>query len=244
MTVVLPNVAHFGTPWDVDTAIGWLTEQVTGRTTGWHNVCLGITAKAYGYAASGTVPAERGRSGWAIEAWDQAPVASKHPGVFDNAPRGAIFHWRKRWGKGPGHTATCDGAGRIFTNDLRIDGRITLEPIDDVRLKWGMVMVGWRAPQFIHGTGRNPDHPTPLPPPRVPVMPIVVLADLHGRDSSVSAKLVNDALVAEGLLPKLLARAYWSPAAQLAMRRYRALHKLEGRSSYVTLGRKHGFAVA
>ena len=88
VTVVLPNAVTCGTPWDVDTAIGWLTEQVTGRTTGWHNVCPASRRRPTGTPPRGTIPADRGRSGWAIEAWDQAPVATRASRRVRQRPRG------------------------------------------------------------------------------------------------------------------------------------------------------------
>lgn len=164
MSTLLGNARTHDTPWSVDEAIGWLHDQATRRTTGWHNVCLGITAKAYGYAASGTLPARPGRSGWAIEAWQQADPATKHPGVFDNVPRGGIIHYKGRPGT-PGHTTTSNGDGREWTNDAEHD-LITLEPIGVTAKRWGMKMVGWREPKFARGTGRNPATPRPIPAPR------------------------------------------------------------------------------
>jgi hypothetical protein len=169
VTPILGNSPTHGTPWTVDQGIGWLREQVERKTTGWHNVCLGITAKASGYAASGTVPARPGRSGWAIEAWRQAGRARKHRGKFANVPRGGIIHYKGRWGT-PGHTTISNGDGREFTNDA-VHDRITLEPIGKTAAGWGMKMVGWREPEFKRGAGRNPSNPRPIPAPAPPVKP-------------------------------------------------------------------------
>lgn len=169
---MLGNTVTHRARWDVDTAIGWLHEQATNHThpgdTGWHNRCLGITAMAYGYLASGTIPARAGRSGWAIEAWEQADPATKHKTRdVAKAPRGAIIHWRDRHG-GPGHTGISNGDGTFWTNDLGRDGYITREPIEDVARKWNMKPVGWREPDFRRGVGHNPATPRPIEPPREP----------------------------------------------------------------------------
>jgi hypothetical protein len=178
VTRQLGNTPVHDTPWSVDQAIGWLLEQVRKLThpgaTGWHNVCLGITAQSYGYAASGTVPQRAGRSGWAIEAWDQARPETKHPGRTTAVPRGGIIHFKRKGDskpgarRFPGHTATSLGDGTMVTNDLGRDGYITIEPILDAEEKWDMEMVGWREPEFRRGTGRNPATPRPA------VLPVVV----------------------------------------------------------------------
>lgn len=79
--------------------------------------------------------------------------------------------------------------------------------------------------------------------PAQPATPVVTLADLRGVKRSESAALVNRALAAEGLLPKVLVRAYWSPAAQLAMRKYRNAKGLDPVAAFRRLGRDHGWVV-
>ena len=79
--------------------------------------------------------------------------------------------------------------------------------------------------------------------PYQPAAAVVALADLKGLRRSESALLVNQALAAEGLLPRLLVRAYWSPAAQLAMRRYRNARNLSAVDAFHKLGTDHGFQV-
>lgn len=78
-----------------------------------------------------------------------------------------------------------------------------------------------------------------------PAASVVILADLVIPKSSPSAATVNDALVAEGVLPKWLRRSYWSPAAALALRVYRNRHGYaDNRAAFVALGKAHGFTVA
>jgi hypothetical protein len=161
----LANCPVQDTRWGVDLALGWLVHQVERDTEGWHNRCLGITALAYGYGASGFTPGSPDRSPWAIEAWRQAPDVTKHRGVFANVPRGGIIHWKNPSG-GAGHTGISLGDGTFFTNDLGLDDHITVEPIRRVARDWGMSMVGWREPDFAHGLGKNtPKRPAlPCPP--------------------------------------------------------------------------------
>lgn len=77
--------------------------------------------------------------------------------------------------------------------------------------------------------------------PHQPAVAVVTLADLRGLRRSESARLVNLALIAEGY--RIPLRAYWSPAAQLAMRQYRRREGLEPVEAFHKLGAAHGWQV-
>lgn len=79
-----------------------------------------------------------------------------------------------------------------------------------------------------------------------PPTKVVKLADLVYPRRSESAATVNDALVAEGVLPKWLRRSYWGTAASGAFRIWRSRNgftKEQNRQAFEALGRKRGFTV-
>ena len=130
--------------------------------------------------------------------------------------------------------------------DPHIHGIVRDEPDLSSGAKWQVREYDAKRNGLTNG---GPDyHPRPAQAPYRYgyTAPVVRMADLTGFKKSTSAALINDALVAEGLLPKVLRRGYWSPAAQLAFRRYRNGHGFgkDSKAAVIALGAKHGFTVA
>jgi GH25 family lysozyme M1 (1,4-beta-N-acetylmuramidase) len=78
----------------------------------------------------------------------------------------------------------------------------------------------------------------------VPPLPVVHLSDIVRGKSSVSAYLVNQALVASKVMPRALLRSRWSIASQLYFGRYRKAHGTDTPGALKALGRSYGFTVA
>lgn len=143
-------------PWTADQAFAFA--KVANNFQNWHDDCGMFVAMAHGY----------GGSGWNT-ALEQGQAAVLHQGP---APLGACHYWDG----GAGHTAIEAGNGKIWTNDLGVDGKITLEPFADVARKWGKNWIGWAHPDsntFRQSWGTNPYFTPPAPTPPKPTPPPV-----------------------------------------------------------------------
>lgn len=85
--------------------------------------------------------------------------------------------------------------------------------------------------------------------PKPPALPAVKVSDLLGVRAllpSDAARIVNQALAAEGYLPANLVRSYFGPRAQAEFRRWRSDHGFgkDTRAALVALGAKRGFTLA
>lgn len=98
----------------------------------WHGWCLVFVHDAFG------VPA---RYPSAAAAWINA--AHKHPETDPHKiPRGVPVFWAGG-SHGYGHVAVSRGDGTCWTTDLIRDGQVDVAPIELVRERWGLTLVGW-----------------------------------------------------------------------------------------------------
>lgn len=217
-------------------ALAWAKRQVTAPTPPegtWYNRCQQFSRLVFGAAV--WAPSAR-------EAFNATPAANRHTSW--PPPSGSIAYWGNSH-SGAGHATpildTC------YSNDIYRRGQI-----DPVRLtaradqmpfvtRWGMPYRGW--------IDATPSGAIPRPPasPALPVVKVSDLTGLRARFSSVSGRLVNQALVAEGVLPVELARATFAPRsrANYEFRGWRARHGFgtDTRAALTALGHVHGFAV-
>lgn len=214
-------------------ALAWAKRQVTAPTPPegtWYNRCQQFSRLVFGAAV--WAPSAR-------EAFNATPAANRHTSW--PPPPGSIAYWGNDH-SGAGHATpildTC------YSNDIYRRGQIDKVKIttraDQMPFvtRWGLPYRGW--------IDATPSGPIPRPP--VPVGRVVRLAELQPHDrvpSSTSALIMNDALIAEGLLPKASRRAYWSPAAHEAFRVFRNQGKYpDNLAAFQALGRRHDFTVA
>lgn len=149
MTFVLTH----RTNWTAAEAVAFMRDQAAERSTGWHRMCLGLCARAYGFAASGTANVDRDEFVEASDYWDSA--RHRHPDDR-HPPMGALVCWT-RVGRA-GHIAVVvhsDGDDvRIASND--INGAVGIVALDYIETHWGLTYRGWVEPDFPQGVGTNP----------------------------------------------------------------------------------------
>ena len=108
----------------------------------WYRACLAFVAIANGWSFSGT--------DYTVDQYLRVtPAVFRHDG--DRRPElGALLYWQTS-GRA-GHVALYVGQGMIASNDIRIDGRISIVPATDIETRWGGRYIGW-APPFFPGGG-------------------------------------------------------------------------------------------
>lgn len=123
-------------------AIAWAQQVAASHQGGWSQGCLRFVATAYGWHASGV--------DYAIDEYtDYTPAALRHPRDL-NAPAGALMFWTTS--HRAGHVALSLGNGMIASNDIVVDGQISIVPATDIAAKWGATYVGWAPPYFPAGS--------------------------------------------------------------------------------------------
>lgn len=215
-------------------ALAYAKGQVVAPTQDWYNLCQMFSRKTFG--ASAWAPSAR-------EAFNATPAANRHTSW---PPRpGSIAYWGNAH-SGAGHATpildTC------YSNDIYRRGKI-----DAVKLtatpdampfvtKWGLPYRGW-----IDATPSGAI-PTPPAPPSLPVVKVSDLVGARALLPSTSARLVNQALVAEGVLPANLARSTFAPRSRAVyeFRGWRVRHGFgtDTRAALAALGALHGFTIA
>lgn len=104
--------------------------------TGW---CAVFTRSAFGQPAIGDFDGDG-----AADAEDMWKAAKhKHPETNPaRIPRGVPIFW-SGGASDHGHAAVSAGQGLMWSTDIKRAGHVDLAPIDDVRRKWGMNLLGW-----------------------------------------------------------------------------------------------------
>jgi hypothetical protein len=130
-----------GNPRGVEEAISWARAQAASGSGGWYRRCLAFVAQAYGWGFSGTP--------YAIDQYTAVmPTALRHDGDR-NPPPGALLFWTT--GARAGHVALYVGGGMVASNDIEVDGQISIVPASDIESRWGATYVGWSPPYFPGG---------------------------------------------------------------------------------------------
>lgn len=151
------------TRWSAAEAVAFVNRQARQHSKDWERLCLGLCARAYGFAASGTPNVDRDAFVEAADYW--ASARHRHPGDR-RPPVGALVCWT-----GPGRAGhicvvvrSNDGDVRIASND--IGGVVAIVPLDYIERNWGLTYQGWVEPDFPNGIGVNP---APRPKVRKPI---------------------------------------------------------------------------
>lgn len=124
-------------PHDLAGAIAFAQAQAAHSTQSWYQRCLNFTARAWGWNSAGTV--------YAIDHFYATPENMRKAGDR-NPPPGALLYWTT--GHRAGHVALYLGNGMIASNDILVDGRISIVPAEMIEQRWGSTYVGWGAPYF------------------------------------------------------------------------------------------------
>lgn len=114
---------------------------MTKQSCIWYQLCLGFTARAYGWNGSGEYSA--------YTHWQNLDrLGYTHPGDR-NPPPGALVFW-KGGGKF-GHIALAVGGGKIASNDIARHGCINIVDWDAPETQWGQRYLGWAPPYYPKG---------------------------------------------------------------------------------------------
>ncbi|MGB8381395.1 MAG: hypothetical protein WCG47_09115 [Dermatophilaceae bacterium] len=128
-------------PRGVAEAISWARGQAASASGGWYRRCLAFVAQAYGWSFSGTP--------YAIDQYTAVmPTQLRHDGDR-NPPPGALLFWTTS--SRAGHVALYVGGGMVASNDIEVDGQISIVPAADIETRWGATYVGWAPPYFPGG---------------------------------------------------------------------------------------------
>lgn len=149
-------------PWPVYAALQFAA--VANQYQNWQNECGSFVAHAFGF----------GGSGYATAAAQGQAVGVN--GNHSSAPIGSLHFWTEQgsWSAGAGHIAIDAGNGNIWSNDLQVNGEIHLSPFTGPVNQWGLVYMGWHAPNaagFAQSWGTNPYFTPPAPKPTPPPVP-------------------------------------------------------------------------
>ncbi|MGP4112315.1 lytic transglycosylase domain-containing protein [Streptomyces sp. 4N509B] len=105
----------------------------------WHRLCLAFVAEAYGWRASGEATANA--------AWNRMLATGLAHHDDPHPPAGALLFYATD--DEAGHVALHLGGGEVATNDIVIDGRIDIVPLDDLTEgRWNLTYRGWAPPEF------------------------------------------------------------------------------------------------
>ena len=109
------------------------------RSRDWTGWCAVFTRSAFGQPAIGDYDGDG-----AADAEDMWKAAKhKHPETNPaRIPRAVPIFWAGGAGD-HGHAAISVGNSLMWSTDLKRTGYVDLVPIDDVRRKWGLTLLGW-----------------------------------------------------------------------------------------------------
>lgn len=113
-------------------------QALTKQSCIWYQLCLGFTARAYGWHGSGEYSA--------YTQWQNLDrLGYTHPGDR-NPPPGALVFWK---GSGKyGHIAIAVGGGKIASNDIARHGCINIVDWTAPETQWGQHYLGWAPPYY------------------------------------------------------------------------------------------------
>lgn len=177
----------------------------------------------------------------ALLAWNNVPEKWKVRGR--RVPGGIAYY------DDPDRTGAAGHATFVIKNyEWSVDvvkwGDLDLVPWGTIEKAWGYRFLGTAI-----GDTRDPFNlmpvvlPAPVPKPPTGTLPVVYLSDLKPGKYSLSAALVNDALIELHYLAPALRRGYWSPAAQSAFAAFRTAQGLSPSSNgtaFIRLGKISG----
>lgn len=176
------------TIWTADDAIAFLRAEQRSDTTQWRQLCLMLSARAYGYSSSNVVDAQRDGDHDAADYWASARPEFKHEG--DRAPLLgglAVFGNPGRFG----HIAVVveiDGSDVIVLANNDLDGGrvrpLTLEQVEDVL---NLEYLGWAEPHYPRATIGNPTGLPAGPDPDT----VFAQALFLGNKDSLSVRLLQ-----------------------------------------------------
>lgn len=111
---------------------------MTKQSCVWEQLCLGFTARAYGWGGSGEYSA--------YTHWQNLDrLGYTHRGDR-NPPPGALVFWK---GSGQyGHIALAVGGGKIASNDIARKGCINIVDFTAPETQWGQHYLGWAPPYY------------------------------------------------------------------------------------------------
>ncbi|HEX8510828.1 MAG TPA: hypothetical protein VF635_15185 [Propionibacteriaceae bacterium] len=115
---------------------------LTGQSCIWYQLCLGFTARAYGWSSgSGEYSA--------YTHWKNLDRLGYTHRDDRNPPPGALVFWK---GSGPfGHIALAVGGGKIASNDIARRGCINIVDWTAPETQWGQSYLGWAPPYYPKG---------------------------------------------------------------------------------------------
>jgi hypothetical protein len=113
-------------------ALAWAQSQHRDGGTEWNGLCLQFVRTCY--AVDAHYPS-------AAEAWRAAEHKHRETDG-DNVPRGVPFFWTGG-SQGFGHVVISVGGGLCWSNDIKVNGGISLARIDDITRRWGLKPQGW-----------------------------------------------------------------------------------------------------
>lgn len=109
------------------------------RSRDWTGWCAVFTRTAFGAPAIGDHDGDGAAD--AEDVWKAAK--HKHPETNPaRIPRGVPVFWSGGAGD-HGHAAVSAGNALMWSTDVKRTGYVDLVPIDDVRRKWGLTLLGW-----------------------------------------------------------------------------------------------------
>lgn len=127
------------------------------RSRDWTGWCAVFTRTAFGAPAIGDHDGDGAAD--AEDVWKAAK--HKHPETNPaRIPRGVPVFWSGGAGD-HGHAAVSAGNALMWSTDVKRPGYVDLVPIDDVRRKWGLQLLGWT--EDINGVSVYVP-PAPAPP--------------------------------------------------------------------------------
>lgn len=174
----------------------------------------------------------------AVEAYHNIPDKYKRPGERID---GALAYYDDPRKSGEAGHATWQIKNFEWSVDVVKWGDLDLVPWGTIEKEWGLRFLG-SAIGTPYGALNLAPRPAPSPVPHT--LPVVYLHQLtKDGKPSVSAALVNDALIELGFLKPSLRRSFWSPAAQAAFRAFRESQGLSPTSNgtaFIRLGKKSG----
>lgn len=112
-------------------AVAWCRGQHLDPSRDWTRDCQMFCRSAFGLDAY---------FGRAIDAWQGAPPALRHPGEL--GPYGSVGYFAGPPGAA-GHAVVFTREHRIWSNDIRAAGSIDLTTVAAIEARWGYQYLGW-----------------------------------------------------------------------------------------------------